>query len=157
LPTPGIIIDKPLSLSSSLKDEAIDLIVTGGQVKYGDARTGVYRAELLAIYQENNQIIATACFKNPRNSYIERVFSLAKVPELMEGFNYELGYIVTRDGFEGRHICQQLLNGLFPQIKTHSMFATTRKPAMLHILEKLGFEKCGEVYNEEIRLLVFNV
>ena len=155
MPPLPVIIDKPLSLSSTLKDEAIDLIMTGGQVKFEDARVGVHRAALLAVYQIDNQIIATACFKNPRKTYVESVFRAAKVPELIGSFKQELGYIVTRKGFEGQHICQQLLKELFPQIKSYSMFATTRKSAMVHILERLGFEKCGEVYKQDLQLLVF--
>ena len=131
------------------------MIVGGGQVKYEDARIGVYRAELLALCQQDDRIIATASFKNPRNSYIERVFALANVPKLMEGFRHELGYIVTREGFEGQHICQQLLNELLPKINRYPMFATTRKAAMLHILEKLGFEKSGEIYKGDLQLLTF--
>ena len=129
--------------------------MSGGQVKYEDARLGVYCAELLAVCLHENQFIATACFKNPRNCYTERVFTLAHASELMAGYKHELGYIVTRKGFEGQHICQQLLNELFPKISNHSMFATTRKAAMIHILEKLGFEKSGNVYKGDLQLLTF--
>jgi predicted GNAT family N-acyltransferase len=150
-----IFIERPYNFTPAVKDEVIRLIVSGGQIKYNDAKLGIHRAELLAIYKVGEQIIATASFKNPRNTYLETVFGSAGIPEQQLDFPFELGYIVVREGFEGQNICQKLLGELFPRISQHPMFATTRKPAMAHILKNMGFEKCGEVYKKDLELMTY--
>jgi predicted GNAT family N-acyltransferase len=155
LNTPDLRIDKPTSFSGSLLDEVIKLIILGGQVKVADAKVGVHRSALVATMRLDGQLVATAGFKNPRQPYVERVFQEAKVAEQAVGYAHELGYIVTRPGFEGLGFCKQLLGGLFSRIADQPMFATTRKPEMIHILEKHGFSRCGEIYKTDLQLFVY--
>lgn len=151
---PAIIIDKPGNFSIKVLNDVISLIVLGGQIKAPDAKVGIHRSALLAVLQIDGQVVATACFKNPRQSYRERVFTEAMVPDLVVDYLHELGYIVTRPGFEGNGYCQRLLGMLMPHIVDQKLFATTRKAEMAHILEKLGFSQNGEVYKKDLRLLL---
>lgn len=150
-----IIIDKPINFPASIKNEVCELVAEGGQIKYNDAKVGVHRAELLAVYKQNDKVIASACLKNPNTRYRDRVFSSAEVPEKKDGYKFELGYIATCKGFEGQKICQKLLLELFPKISHFPMFATSRKPEMAHILNKFKFEKCGLKYKDDLELFLY--
>lgn len=150
-----LIVDKPDNISTALKNEAIDLIASGGQIRYNYAKAGLQRAGLIALLVADDLIIATACFKNPNASYRDDIFDMAMVSDLNRSYSYELGYIVTRKGYEGHGSCQKLLKELFPLISGHAMFATTRKPEMVHILKKLGFQQQGGIYKEDLILLTY--
>lgn len=148
-------IDQPRNFSNPVIAEVINLIVKGGQIKAPDAKVGVHRANMLATLEVEGQVVATACFKNPRLSYTKHVFRDAKVDNESGHFLHELGYIVTRPGFEGRGFCQRILHDLFRVIKDQPMFATTRKPEMSHILKKIGFEQAGVAYKKDLQLFVY--
>lgn len=149
-----LMIEKPGNFSEEQKKEIAGLIADGGQVSYANAVIGLSRSKLIAVLQLENMVVATACVKNPRRSYCESVFRSAQVTELQENCLFELGYIVTRPGFEGRGYCQEILSNLIPLIDDLPTFATTRKVAMTHILTKAGFRICGEVYKNDLQLLI---
>lgn len=91
---PTVIVAHPSTFTKSTKEQIIDLIVQGGQIKYNDAKVGIHRAFLLAICSVDENVIATACLKNPRISYYETLSKLAYVSLLPERYPYELGYIM---------------------------------------------------------------
>ena len=102
---------------------------------------------------DGDKIVSTATLKNPRDAYQTGVFESAGVASDKEWYNKELGYIATDKKYEGNRLCQKLLAELIPLIKNQSLFATTRKPSMAHILAKHGFEKLGNTYKKDLELL----
>lgn len=60
---PTVIVAHPSTFTKSTKEQIIDLIVQGGQIKYNDAKVGIHRAFLLAICSVDENVIATACLK----------------------------------------------------------------------------------------------
>ncbi len=148
---------KPNEIEEIFLSQIIDLIVQGGQIK--SDRSGIRlllsMADYIAFKHINNLVISTATLKNQYPSYKEKVFTLAN-SKYSDRYNKELGYIVTNPDFQNQGHCQHLLEAFFNLIKTHSIYATTRKPSMIHILNKLGFRQSGQVYNQDLTLLVYD-
>lgn len=81
-------------------------------------------------------------------------FNYAKVPEIKQIYNYELGYLfVDKDAIKanlkgmgiGKYITRLLLN----EIKNENVFATTEydeSNAMYYILKSYGFNRKGVTY-----------
>lgn len=147
-----IVITKPTEISEKHLQQIIDLVVTGGQIKHKGLREKFLRADLIAYQIQVNDIICTATLKNPNSSYRTKVFNSAKA-EKSSLYEKELGYIATHPDFEGQGHCKKLLKYFIPKISKHTIFATTRKPAMVHILEKFGFHQTGKIYNHDLKLL----
>jgi predicted GNAT family N-acyltransferase len=150
-----LIIDKPANLSQTIKDQVLHLVTLGEQVKPAFAKVGIHRAELIGVVMEKDLVISTCCLKNPTANYRDSVFAGSKCVENPEDFTYELGYIATYPGHEGKGFCQRLLKDFFPLINQSPAFATTRKASMAHILGKYGFVKTGEIFKNDLELLVF--
>jgi|SRR5690606_7494044 len=152
-----IVIDKPSNIDKHLLNQLIDLVDNGGQVQRNYIERGIETADLIALYVLNGVILSSATLKNPLKSYKERVFELAQVDKLNIDTLQELGYIITNPEYEGQKLCQHLLTEFLKIIGEKQMFATTRKPSMVHILSKFGFEKIGHTYQVDLELLVFNL
>lgn len=152
----NIIIETPSNLNDEIKIRLIDLVEKGGQVQRHHIENGIQRAEKIALLINGKHIISSAALKNPLNSYRESVFSRAQAKNSMTSNLPELGYIVTAPEFEGNGYCTKLLNEFFKSINDKSMFATTRKPSMIHILKKLGFIEIGQAYGENLQLLLYS-
>ena len=155
--TMEIKICKPNEIEEIFLCQIIDLIVNGGQIK--SDRSGIRLllslADYVAFKHIGNLVISTATLKNQYTTYKEKVFSLANAM-YSDRYNKELGYIVTNPDFQNQGHCQDLLETFFNQIKTHSIYATTRKASMIHILNKLGFRQSGQIYNQDLTLLVYD-
>ncbi|HEY1018669.1 MAG TPA: hypothetical protein VGE25_06720 [Sediminibacterium sp.] len=148
------IIDKPSNIDPTLLEKMKKLVEEGEQVKREYLDYGIERADLIALIVDDNDVVAAATLKNPRNSYRDDVFEMAGEEQLKKGYDKELGYIVTNPKFEGKKKCQKLLTDFIPKIAHKQMFATTRKPAMAHILRKYGFEQVGNTYKKDLALLI---
>ncbi|MCK7591327.1 hypothetical protein M0G43_12135 [Subsaxibacter sp. CAU 1640] len=94
-------------------------------------------------------------------------FDYAKIPEIKENYNYELGYLfVDKDNikanFQGLGIGKYITKLLLNEIKNENVFATTElneKNSMYHILKSFNFESIGNTYkgqktNKTICLMV---
>jgi predicted GNAT family N-acyltransferase len=154
-PTEQILIDRPFAFSFSIRQQLHDLIQEGGQILSNHIKVGLHRAELAGVVIKDEKVVASCCLKNPLTSYRSSVFDSAGVTDLKERFTYELGYIVTHSDYEGQKLCQKLLSEVFPIIKDKAMFASTRKPAMAHILTKFKFNPVGKVYKNDLTLFVY--
>jgi len=150
------IIDIPENISKELFPKLLDLIETGSQVDPEGLDERIMNADLIAILVDNDKIVTTATLKNPLTSYRNKVFKSAGVDEEKENYQKEIGYIVTHPDYVGQKLCQKLLSELVTKIDTHNIFATTRKPSMVHILKKYGFNKIGTTYNKDLDLLIYN-
>ncbi|AEV99704.1 hypothetical protein Niako_3398 [Niastella koreensis GR20-10] len=130
-------IEQPKNIPAGLKTQLIDFIASGSQVDRHFVERGIPRAALISITFDQDVIACTATIKNPVNSYREGVFTDAKVDKLLNMYRLELGYIVTRKEYEGNKLCQNLLSHLMPKVAKENIFATTKKPEMIHILKKV--------------------
>ena len=150
-------ISKPNEICEEYLSQIIDLIVKGGQIrsdKHG-IRELILLADFIAYKLNNEVVICTATLKNPYLEYREKVFNLAGVKS-DHTFIKELGYIVTHPDFENQGHCQSLLGSFFRLISHNSIYATTRKLSMIHILNKHGFLQTGTTYNNDLNLLIYN-
>lgn len=146
------VIESPQNISGPYKRQMLDLIDLGGQVKRERAEIGIENAALIGLTVLEGKVIATCCLKNPFPEYKQQVFMKAKAGKNLNLYCAELGYITTHPDFEGEGYCQQLLKEFFCRISHLNMFATTRKPAMRHILEKYRFYQRGIRYGDGLDL-----
>lgn len=108
------------------------------------------RCYRICLVKIDNKPIAIGALKQVYKS----PFDYAKVPELKEKYNYEIGYLfVDKESIEkkygslglGKYITKLLLN----EVKDENVFATTENSndnRMCHILESLGFISIGNSY-----------
>ncbi len=150
------LIDIPKNIDKTLLVQLIDLVEEGDQVERHFIERGIETADLIALLVDNNIVLSSATLKNPLKSYRENVFHLAGVDNEINNYLQELGYIITNPKHEGNKLCQTLLLEFFKVIKDKSIFATTRKPSMVHILKKFDFNKLGTTYKKDLELLVHN-
>ena len=152
-----IIIIKPIYIDEDHLNQIIELIILGGQIK--SDRIGIKAlillADLIAYKLDCGVVICTATLKNQYPVYREKVFNLANAPS-SEFYTKELGYIVTHPDYENQGHCRQLLSMFFNRIRTYTIFATTRKPQMIHLLSNLGFQRTGIVYGNDLSLLTYD-
>jgi hypothetical protein len=150
-----IVITQPSEIEHDRLQEIVELLLRGGQVHQVGLQERILRSDFVAYKIINNKVICTATLKNPHSSYRIKVFNSAKFPVTVN-YKKELGYIVTHPDFENIGHCQDLLLRFFNKISTYSMYATTRKPSMVHILSKMGFKVTGKTYNQDLKLLIYN-
>lgn len=149
-------IDKPINISKEILLNLIDLIEAGGQVKKHHIEKGIETADLIAIMFDNDMIVASATLKNPKDSYKNGVFYQANFSVGKISYKKELGYIITNPKYEGQKYCQKLLESFINSISKEKIYATTRKPAMAHILCKFNFVKAGKPYKDDLELFLLN-
>ncbi len=148
---------KPVHLNKDHLDQIIELIIIGGQIKRekNEIKNIILMADLVALKEHDGIVISTSTLKNQCLSYRDRVFNSAGV-RFSERYLKELGFIITNPDFENQGHCQHVLSEFFIRISMNSIYATTRKPAMVHLLRKLGFIESGAIYNHDLRLLIFD-
>lgn len=150
------IIDTPANIDKNLLNQLIELVEKGDQVERRFIKRGIESASLIGIFVDQNEIYSSVTLKNPLNSYSGKVFKLAGVNQTTLNNFQELGYIITNPKYERRGLCQNLLTDFFKIISGEQMFATTRKPSMIHILQKFGFIKLGNTYKKDLNLFFYN-
>jgi len=148
------VIRKPKEFSADFIRQIVELLDQGNQISMKGIEKRLMKADLIALIVDNDMVLATACLKNPDPTYKEKVFESAMEDDVAPQFDKELGYIVTRNGFEGQKLCQKLLSVLIPKISDINLFATTRNESIIHILAKFGFSKSGQPYNDGVNLLL---
>ncbi len=148
---------KATEISEVYLSQILDLIVQGGQIKGNtkDIRNLLFLADIIAYMCEDEIVVCTATLKNPYPEYREKVFMLA-AQKSPGDYTKELGFIVTHPNYENQGHCQDLLDILFHLIWKNSIYATTRKSSMIHILSKYGFRQTGGLYNQDLNLLIYD-
>jgi len=148
---------KPKEIKEVYLSQILNLILQGGQIRgnANDIRNLIFLADLIAYKLKDEIVICTATLKNPYPEYREKVFNLANL-KLPGDHMKELGYIVTHPDYENQGHCQDLLGIFFQLIWKNSIYATTRKPSMIHILNKYGFRLEGTRYNQDLNLLIYD-
>lgn len=148
--------DRPDNIEQDYKSQLISLVTKGGQVKTHFVERGIANALALAMLVVDGRVIASCCLKKPVANYRNVVFKSASAKEAPNIYLYELGYIITHPNYEGKGFCSRLLSQFFPTFSTLHIYATTRKPAMAHILGKYGFYRAGKTYKEDLELLLYD-
>lgn len=136
----------PADCSKRQLKEFHDLVISGNQVQAEGLPERIASAALLAFAHVDGQLAGVASIKNQKRSYITGIFLKAKVPRLAEHYDYEIGYAVTHEDFRQRGICRDLLSQLIYSKPTAKFYATTKNDDMRSLLEKTGFKKIGQSY-----------
>lgn len=149
-------LDKVIAIPSQIDETTLTRLVkfinSGGEVN--TTVQALKRAYRIAYYTDEGKIVCSAVIKTPVKTYVNRIFKESQSELDQDEFPVELGYITTAKEYEGNKVCQHLLNQLSLHWKSKNIFATTRKPSMIHILNKHGFQKTGLTYKENLNLLI---
>ncbi|MDB5153873.1 MAG: family N-acetyltransferase [Mucilaginibacter sp.] len=136
----------PADCSEAQLKQFHDLVISGGQVHAEGLPERIASAALLAFAHIDGQLAGVASIKNQKRSYITGIFLKAKVPRLAENFDHEIGYAVTHTDFRRRGISRDLIRQLIDSKPNANFYATTKNDDMRNLLEKTGFKKIGQSY-----------
>jgi len=144
------VIKTPDNCNELEKENFCQLTIDGGQVGPRYVLENIERAKYLAFHYEK-ELVGIAAIKKPRVSYKEKVFRNVGKKGEDKDYEYEFGYAVTKNGYEGRGICSSLTQVLVKLVNNLNIFATTDldQEKMEHILRKNGFNKYGRSYKGE--------
>lgn len=152
-----IIIEKPGNISEDQLNQFTQLVKEGGEIKFPNGlEERIQNCMLLGILKVEEEISAIIALKQPTSAYIAKKFAAAGVAQLAPKFSYELGYVVTRESFRGKKLCQKLLQEFIPHVRSLNIYGTTRKPEIIHILGKFNFGIAGEKFDEDLHLLIYS-
>ncbi len=127
-----------------------DLLREQGKVQ-GDLLSKVDRCKIICIVMSNSEAIAIAGIKKKTNSDFST--EKANVPESSELFDWELGYVYTKDDFNGKGIASTMVKLLLYEYGNENIMASTEisaNPVMVRILEKNGFRHYGNPWQSGI-------
>ena len=136
----------PADCSKKQLQEFHDLVISGNQVQAEGLPERIASAALLAFAHVDGQLAGVASIKNQKRSYITGIFLKAKVPRLAENFDHEIGYAVTHKDFRRRGISRDLIRHFMDSKPEARFYATTKNEDMRTLLEKSGFKKTGQSY-----------
>ncbi|MCJ7561134.1 hypothetical protein MUO79_11055 [Candidatus Bathyarchaeota archaeon] len=146
-------IKPPFQCTDKELEAFYQLLVSGGEVEERGLKDRVRRAKLLAFHYENQTLAGIAAIKFPTEKHKRDIFLKSKTSEDPKKYSLELGYAVTLEEYQGRHICSILAEELIRSFQDQNIYATTKttKIPMQKILEHQGFKKTGEPYAGKIR------
>jgi len=137
----------------------LNLVKEGSQVNEIGLRKRILGSKLLGFCYFDNELVGVSTIKNPIISYRNRTFKRGNIEGDATKFKYELGYSVTKKGYQGKGINYKLNNKLISNICDGNIYATTGNPRMVYLLEKLDFKPIGEKYkgeyNDELQIYSF--
>lgn len=137
-------IGKPGIFSPEEKEQFLQLLREPGQVENSNLER-INASTLICIAFVDDSPIGIGAIKN----VVKSSFDYAKVTEMKEKFDHELGYLFLRDGFKGWGIGKMISWLLMQKLGKTNVFATTDLSvtnSMKFILEKLGFIQLGNPY-----------
>jgi predicted GNAT family N-acyltransferase len=128
-------------------NQITDLIISGGEVDERLIVEGLGNSEHIAFFESNNNIIATATIKIPRESYKTKIFKKSCLTIDSNDYIFELGYIVVNNEFRNNKLASKMCQNLCSLIQGN-LFATTRETNfhMQNILLSNSFRKVGNSY-----------
>lgn len=139
-------IKKPKECTEREINEFIQLVLVGKQVASKGLKKRILNTKLLAFCYIDKELIGISSIKRPVLIYKINTFKKALVEKESLKYNYELGYTVTKAGFEGNGISFKVNSKLISHITDSGVYATTANPVMIHLLKKLDFKAIGEEY-----------
>lgn len=92
----NIEVSSPRGMSSQQLTTIAEIIARGGEVSLANALSGVQRSKLLGYaFDDRGDIIAVTAMKSPLDTYKVKVFTAAGYPDLVNQYQYEIGYSYT--------------------------------------------------------------
>ena len=141
-------IKRPSDLKEKELEQIQSLIILGGEVSSDTLRERLLQSSLIAFFEDNNNVIATATIKKPLNNYKTKVFSKSKTNLEIHDYPFELGYVIVDSAYRGNKLASRLCGELCRILLSSKLFATTKvdNRPMQTILETNYFKKIGEQY-----------
>ena len=128
-----------------------DMLIESGEVMSAGLMKRIKNAVYLIFMVDGDRVVGIGGVKIPLESYKRKVFYGAGVPELMDEYDYEIGWIYITPEYRG--------NGIFKFIKElkrlmsgKKVFATTREDNKIirKVFERVGIKQLGEAYRSTI-------
>lgn len=137
----------PSNIETTIFDQIVNLVVSGGEVKQHFAIPGLQRAKLIAYAMEDGKVVSTASIKVPNQSYKDGVFHKAGIDDDM-GVSYEYGYNVTSPQYRRKGYTTNLNKIIFDHFSL-PVFATVRDDNYMsaELLQRTGFVKVGKSFS----------
>lgn len=140
--------ESPYKLSYDELKEFTNIVLKGGEVTQAGLFDRVKRAEkLIFAYDENEKLIGVSAIKKPLDSYKYKVFSKSNNLDIMDKYDFELGWVFVNGTNRGSHVGSNMVEYIINNFHG-KIFATTRltNTPMQKILNKYGFEIVGDSY-----------
>lgn len=139
-------IELPSKFKKNQLDDFLKLLIKQNQVSNPSIEK-IKASSYICIVYYDDLPIGIGAIKKVYN----KPFDYAKVSELKNNFNFELGYLyVSEDGnYQNFGIGKTISKLLLKKLGNENIFATTEKSeqnSMIYILENLKFIKIGETY-----------
>lgn len=124
------------------------LISIGSEVDGTMVLRNLKAASSIAYAMDGQNPVGVIVLKNPVESYRNKVFQAAGVPELEQNYKLELGYVYMLPEYRTQGVSARLLR-LMNRSITVPAFATTREnnTTINTILKFAGFKQTGEPYS----------
>jgi len=107
----------------------------------------VPQSELLAfLHSSDGELIAVGAIKNPNPGYQQRVFATyAGLTDPSDTWPaHEVGFFSIAREYQGQGLGRRILQALINEMPHAPLFATTRTPGMVRLLEEQGFAAVGK-------------
>ena len=137
-----------------------ELIASGGQVSPKGLRARIEKASRIGVAKVKDEVVAVAAIKCVNNDYKERVFEACDKEEFKDGFEYEIGWVVTKEQFKRNGIAKGIINSLIQMSNENSYFATSKNDIGRHLMASCGFTEIGSYVNNnenEISLMIYTL
>jgi ribosomal protein S18 acetylase RimI-like enzyme len=127
------------------------IVLDAGEVSANSFDGLVLKNPMLCYYPSISNIKAVGALKVPNRTYKKRMFATAGYEEIIEHYDYELGWIVCIEEHRGQGIGRKVTE-LLCSVKNMGIYATVREKntAMLGILKDLNFQKLGDPMDSKL-------
>ena len=113
------------SISRNIMAQLSRLIAEGSEVDMGVVNRNLASAPSIGYAMDGDQAVGVIVLKNPVNSYRQKCFAAAGVPELERRYNLEIGYAFVKEEYRTRgvgiYLCRKMVRSISAPI-----YATTR-------------------------------
>lgn len=147
-------IEYDLILKNQLTDKVRECFAVAlkqqGKVQ-GDLRTKADRCKFLCIAKIDGKVTGVGAIKVKTQSDFSD--EKAGLPKQSSDFEWELGYLYTDPNYAGKGIAKNIARMLLDEFGQENLMASTEisaNPAMVRILEKLGFRLYGNPWKSNI-------
>jgi len=147
-------IEYEIILKDHLTDEVrkifADMLKQQGKVQ-GNSLEKADRCKILCIAKINGEAVAIGAVKFKTDSDFSH--SKSGLPDLRDYFEWELGYLYTSPKNAGKGIAKNVTRMLVDEFGNGNLMASTEvtaNPAMVSILEQLGFRLYGKPWKSAI-------
>ena len=137
-------------LSDEVRQVFADALKRQGKVQ-GNLIQKADRCKYLCVARIDGNVVGIGAIKTKTDSDFSA--TKANLPDLGPEFGWELGYLFTEPAHTGRGIATYICRLLTDSYGNDNLMASTElgaNPAMVHILEGLGFKHYGTPWKSDI-------